>query len=901
MRFASAKEHITMTDDDNKTVELEMGELLPAAPPADETPKFTNKSNAGAPQSASPTSATTIVDEARECLAQSNLMFLYADLRLLSATGRINTKFETLCIDSDRVPRTTASQMAQLPGEISSRLNSSNHPDGQPYCEGVSPAQIMAILMVELDKEVRAYRKRAKAQLRKENERGIIASVVGGAAADVNEDNGTDSDSDDADDDAGVLNTVTDPKRRKDVETQMHQMVRAHNDMLYKDMVGVPEVQVSKAVFHKYPLKKNPLKGNSGMTSNFTSQFRIFSHDEGDINDDSFNSREGSKLDQSWLTSFRKSTLSSTNKAAEENVVGGGDLEGGEGDAEAKVPQQEQQQAILPLKAVIAATKLLKKKSSPKPKDDMSNTTINVKAPVEEQQHVNRRYVGMSSGFSDGPGKQLSGIVEGDDEELLAQSNSSLSPLGEEANESTEEKNEEGDDSFDIDSAGKTNAPHSGYTLGDGALDDPVRRQLKFPTANRRGSALTRQLTTRITQYREEHAVYNKGMIGFINADDYDTFNGAENVGAQLMRMSIIPPDKPSSFLGDSSSDPEGKATMSENELYDYMTKCIESREPDRLDFMSDFFRENTVSWTMVKSKTRIVWLQDWFPIKDPIYGIAVDKEKKRVLVVFRGAITRPDWGHAFDHALIHTRNPVKGDYEGRTNTVKLHRGFYRYLLRTRKDTKTCKYDEIANKVYEYGSKMIGEDFTVTVNGYSLGGSLSMLFGFYASTDERFTKNGPVKIFTYGAPYMGGHTFGDAFRHQERSRKVQCARFFNNNDVVAHLPVNIKMTKRGSPFMPVGIDVKLHPARGQISCFGNKSPAFKYNKKLPPVKSYFAALKLNCFLNMTWPWKIQPTHALPELQKRLVMAVQLAKNAEDPLLHKTLDELYDELVFKKSE
>ena len=50
----------------------------------------------------------TMVDEAQECLAQSLLMFLYADLRLLSATGRINTKFETLCIDSDRVPRTSA-------------------------------------------------------------------------------------------------------------------------------------------------------------------------------------------------------------------------------------------------------------------------------------------------------------------------------------------------------------------------------------------------------------------------------------------------------------------------------------------------------------------------------------------------------------------------------------------------------------------------------------------------------------------------------------------------------------------------------------------------------------------------------------------------------------------------
>lgn len=866
-----------MAEEGNQIAEL--GEIPPATQPAVEpaaeevpTPKFTNETiNKGAPQSASP---TTIVDEARECLAQSNLMFLYADLRLLSATGRINTKFETLCIDSDRVPRTTASQMAQLPGETSS------HPDKLPYCEGVSPAQIMAILIVELRKEVMAYRKRAKTQLEREDEKGgIIASVVGGAPNLSEDDNNTESDPDDADEDAGLMSTVTNAKGRKEFETGMHQMIRGYNDMLYKDMKGMPEVEVSKAVFHKYPLK-GKMKGTSGMiASNFGSPFRVFSNDEGEFEEKSVNSKE-----QSWLSSFRKSNM--TSNTPQENVLGGGDLDG-EGDAERKLAQSQQEQTTLPLKAV-AAKILLRKRSSPKLREDMSNTTINVKTPAEEQQHVNRGYEAMSSYFSDGA--QLEGIVEGDEREsqdVLSHSQS-LTSLA-------EEKNEECDDACrDVQSVGNTNRTNNvGFTLEDDELDGPIRR-----FANRRGSTLTRQLTTRINQYREDHALYNKGMVGYINADDYDTFNGAENVVNQFMRMrnSIVASGK--SFLGDASLEP-GRV-MSEKELLDYMTKCIESREPDRLDFMSDFFRENTLSLTMVKSKTRIVWLQDWFPIKDPVYGIAVDKEKKRVLVVFRGAITRPDWGHAFDHTLIHTRNPVKDDYEGRTHNVKVHRGFYRYLLRTRKDTKTNKYDEIASKVYEYGSKIIGSDFTVTANGYSLGGALSMLFGFYASTDERFTKNGPVKIFTYGAPYMGGHTFGDAFRHQERSRKVQCARFFNNNDIVAHLPFNIKITKRGSPFVPLGIDVKLYPVPGQVSCCGSRSPSFKYNKKLPPVKAYFAALKRNCLLNTTWPWRIQPTHGLPELQKRLVMAVQVAKNTEDPLLHKTLDELYDELVFKKN-
>ena len=48
---------------------------------------------------------------------------------------------------------------------------------------------------------------------------------------------------------------------------------------------------------------------------------------------------------------------------------------------------------------------------------------------------------------------------------------------------------------------------------------------------------------------------------------------------------------------------------------------------------------------------------------------------------------------------------------------------------------------------------MLGDKFDVYINGYSLGGGLGALFGFFASTDQRLTLNGPIKIFTYGMPY----------------------------------------------------------------------------------------------------------------------------------------------------
>ncbi len=120
---------------------------------------------------------------------------------------------------------------------------------------------------------------------------------------------------------------------------------------------------------------------------------------------------------------------------------------------------------------------------------------------------------------------------------------------------------------------------------------------------------------------------------------------------------------------------------------------------------------------------------------------------------------------------------------------------------------------------------------------------------------------------------------------------------------VGHMPFNVKMTRRGSPYVHVGVDVKLYPVPGTVSCLGSRSPRFVYNERLPPAKAYFKALRMNCLLNMTWPWRIKHIHGLPELQKRLVLAVLMAKQAEDsgrdPLLHRTLDELYDELVYKK--
>lgn len=96
---------------------------------------------------------------------------------------------------------------------------------------------------------------------------------------------------------------------------------------------------------------------------------------------------------------------------------------------------------------------------------------------------------------------------------------------------------------------------------------------------------------------------------------------------------------------------------------------------------------------------------------------------------------------------------------------------------------------------HQYGMERIGERYHLVVTGHSLGGALSTMFSFFASTDARFTANGPVKCFNFGAPYVGGYRFLKAFHHQEQTQKLQYARFFNHNDVVAHLPFNFRVTR----------------------------------------------------------------------------------------------------------
>lgn len=675
-------------------------------------------------------SNATIFEEAEDCLAQSLLIFLYADLRLLSSTGRISTKFETLCIASDQAERTTAAHMAGISGDYASMVDDEN------TNKGISPAQIMAVLMIELRKEVLAWRKTRRFE-----------------------------------EETSIMSTIYDKNDRKKVEDDMHAGLRCYNLMVGEDLrYDIPEFTASQPGTFRRPRELVDL---------------IRQHME---------ERQERQERQSQL---KRGGVAS---AVELPPVQG------TGAHSASV------------------TELVLDNESNVPDNNSFGKMSAATAPA-------------SGGGDEATRRDLAVSSEVDDTVAATEANVEL------------------------------NKPKS----------------LKRNLSSQKMQTLQEEFQQRRERVME--GVQRQTEV-LRQGEDAVARHQFEDVGDAFVRMAQEGGIDTTGDLG------TYRRKLSEEELLDYMEKAVESRDAGNLDFMSSFFKDGSVSQVMVKSPARVVWLNDWYPLKDCTYGISVDKERKRVLLVFRGAITRADWGHAGKMDLKKVANPIQGD--GLSKDIKVHNGFYRFLFRKRKDTGTRKYDEIANILHHYGSKF-GDDYSLVVTGYSLGGALSTIFSFYASTDEKFTKIGPIQLYTFGCPYVGGLAFYESFRHQERRGKLQLVRFFNKRDGVAHLPVSWT-----GDYQHVGISVRLPKVRSRLMRYlvPEPIPEIRYPKDKNRLGFYLRSLKENYFFNMPLPWKIRETHGLNELQKRMLRARVLSENGQRyPLHNMSLSDLYGALVF----
>jgi Lipase (class 3) len=339
-------------------------------------------------------------------------------------------------------------------------------------------------------------------------------------------------------------------------------------------------------------------------------------------------------------------------------------------------------------------------------------------------------------------------------------------------------------------------------------------------------------------------------------------------------------------------TDDHSEDVVNASELETVVADAIKCRDREQLDFLPTFFVPNSITRTIAESEIELVWLNDWHPLKECTYGISVNRKEKTIMVAFRGAITRSDWHHVLRWWTISLKNPIEADYPNKHHLLKLHRGFYRYLFRVRKDTHSSKYDEIAARIAFYG-KRLGKGFRVIVTGHSLGAALSTIFSFFASLEERFTRHGPIQVVNFGSPKVAAYQFADAVRHQEDIGKLQIARFHNTNDVATHLPgVPLKLSRRGSRYYHVGLDIQLPYVRNPLfrACTGGQpQPRVRFYDPEPWMWSFVRQWKEIYALHVPVRfWKIPLFHTLIEHQSRLHLA-----DENHVLRQHTLQEFYE--------
>jgi hypothetical protein len=337
-------------------------------------------------------------------------------------------------------------------------------------------------------------------------------------------------------------------------------------------------------------------------------------------------------------------------------------------------------------------------------------------------------------------------------------------------------------------------------------------------------------------------------------------------------------------------TDENSEDVVNASELETVVADAIKSRDREQLDFLPSFFVPNSITRTIADSETELVWLNDWHPLKECTYGISVNRKEKTIMLVFRGAITRSDWNHVLRWWTVAVKNPIEADYPNKHHLLKLHRGFHRYLFRVRKDTHKSKYDEIAAKIAFYG-KRLGKDYRLIVTGHSLGAALSTIFSFFASLEERFTRNGPVQVVNFGSPKVAAYQFADAVRHQEDIGKLRIARFRNTNDVATHLPgVPLKLSRRGSRYYHVGLDIELPYVRCDLfRVCGQPQPRMRFYDPEPWMWSFLRQWKEIYALHFPLRfWKIPLFHTLIEHQTRLHLA-----DDNHELHQHTLEEFYE--------
>lgn len=308
--------------------------------------------------------------------------------------------------------------------------------------------------------------------------------------------------------------------------------------------------------------------------------------------------------------------------------------------------------------------------------------------------------------------------------------------------------------------------------------------------------------------------------------------------------------------------------------------------------------RESCEQSTPIKIPTTIVEIDDLHERLELVYAIEVDDHRKRVIVTFRGSVTKNDWLTDIQIYMREVYNPLHKKHQSQKDSVRIHSGFHEYLFRPSscgaKGPRGQDLSEYQEIMYEHVLPVLEEnpDYKLYVTGHSLGAALATLFGFEAAAlpDKMIPK--PVSVFSIASPYVGDDSFRSAHQLLESQGKLRHLRISNHMDPVTIIPkisfrFNIfdRNSKVGIPFKGVGMNIRLFRGFAPIMISYPKVKETRIGAWWEEMKrGWDQSLITNCSLNPS-DYYTMSHHLLPEYHRRL--------EANKPSLESiTLNELY---------
>mmetsp|Transcript_11442 Transcript_11442/g.33728 ORF Transcript_11442/g.33728 Transcript_11442/m.33728 type:complete len:287 (-) Transcript_11442:57-917(-) len=266
------------------------------------------------------------------------------------------------------------------------------------------------------------------------------------------------------------------------------------------------------------------------------------------------------------------------------------------------------------------------------------------------------------------------------------------------------------------------------------------------------------------------------------------------------------------------------------------------------------------------------------------VYGIGLNKCRKRITVIFRGTYgegTR-DWMRniQFDPCRVSIPEDIDTErecFQFQSEFIQFHRGFYEYLFHN--DERGDKYD--LERYEEIKENILGvlkdyPEYKLYICGHSLGGSLAQLAAFHIALANFDLVPQPVTCVSVGSPRVGDQNFLEAFRLLEKTGRIRYLRITNDNDPITYLPpfswyrhvgMNLRLSKDGGFKM-------LYPSQGE-------------DDQYEAWKSLFSL-----FSSPTSVREAVQAHYLPEYLRRLSRAKEALIGVKGCPLY--LDECYQD-------